>query len=231
MEDVNKRIERIEKRLATVEQLLRGYLANAPAPRDAGVLPAAPAAPDAWNAVTPAAAQVSLASSAATASEVAEAWPAAPERAAGQPHTPMRDGFAALRSTRAAPVRQAAGAEGMSSTTRLMGWCAGITFLLATTYFLKLVYDAGWLTPLRQMGLAYCTAIALIGAGWHLAKREHQYASYLPALGLVILYLTTFTGHLYYDLFARSSAILLVGVTTLLGIGLGRKFENSLYVV
>lgn len=117
------------------------------------------------------------------------------------------------------------------TATRLMAWCAGFTFILAALYFLKLVYDIGWLTPMRQMGIAYLAALALVSTGFYLEKKDHQYAAYLPAAGLVVLYLTTFTAHLYYHLLPHGTAIAIAGVITLLGIWLGRRFEQSVYVI
>ncbi len=122
-------------------------------------------------------------------------------------------------------------AEEPVSATRLMAWCAGLTFILAMIYFLKLVYDSGWLTPVRQIGLAYLAASGLITAGFFLEKRDRQYAAYLPAVGIVLLYLTTFTAHLYFHMFDRPASMVVIGIITLLGIWLGRKFDNSVYVI
>lgn len=117
------------------------------------------------------------------------------------------------------------------TATRLMAWCAGFTFILAALYFLKLVYDTGWLTPLRQVGISYLSAIALLSTGFYLEKKDHQYAAYLPAAGLVVLYLTTFVAHLYYQILPHGTAMAVVGAVTLLGIWLGRRFDQSVYVI
>jgi len=117
------------------------------------------------------------------------------------------------------------------TATRLMAWCAGFTFVLAALYFLKLVYDTGWLTPMRQVGIAYFGALALVCGGFYLEKKDHHYAAYLPAVGLVVLYLTTFMAHLYYHLLPHGTAMAMVGVITLLGIWLGRRFDQSVYVI
>lgn len=117
------------------------------------------------------------------------------------------------------------------SATQLMAWGAGIALLLAAVYFLKLVYDVGWLTPDRQLGLAGLTGIGLIATGIFLARIDREYAAYLPALGLVILYLTAYTGHLYYHLLSSQEAIVAVCAITLAGIWLGGRFDHSVFMV
>lgn len=117
------------------------------------------------------------------------------------------------------------------SATRALAWCAGLTFLLAMVYFLKLVYDAGWLTPMRQLGLAYSAAMVLMALGLWLEDEDRQYAAYLPAVGLVTLYMASYVGHLYYAVMERQTTIILLGLTTLLGIWLGRRFQHSIYLV
>jgi uncharacterized membrane protein len=117
------------------------------------------------------------------------------------------------------------------STTQLMAWAAGFALLLAAVYFLKLVYDVGWLTPERQLLLASMAGFSLIGIGVFFARIDRNYAAYLPALGLVVLFLTVYTAHLYYHLWNSESAIAATGAITVLGIWLGRRFNQSVYVI
>ena len=112
-----------------------------------------------------------------------------------------------------------------------MAWCAGITFILAAVYFLKLVYDTGWLTPVRQIAIAYLSGTALIVGSFYFDKKDKQYAAYLPAVGLVVLYLTTFVAHVNYGFYTHGPATALVAMTTLLGIWLSRRFNNSVYLI
>jgi hypothetical protein len=117
------------------------------------------------------------------------------------------------------------------STTQLMAWAAGFALLLAAIYFLKLVYDVGWLTPERQLLLASMAAFSLIGIGIFFARIDRNYAAYLPALGLIVLFLTVYTAHLYYHLWNAESAIAAISAITVLGIWLGRRFNQSVYVI
>jgi uncharacterized membrane protein len=71
----------------------------------------------------------------------------------------------------------------------------------------------------------------LIGAGYHLRERDARYASYLPGAGLVVLYMAGYAGHLYYGLYSQDSATILVIVTTFLGLGLFRVFQQDFFLV
>jgi uncharacterized membrane protein len=117
------------------------------------------------------------------------------------------------------------------SATQLMAWAAGFALLLAAVYFLKLVYDVGWLTAERQIILATLAGLALIAGGLFFARIDRAYAAYLPALGLIILYLAAYTAHLYYHLWSGQAAISAVSAVTLIGIWLGRRFDQSVYAL
>ena len=112
-----------------------------------------------------------------------------------------------------------------------MAWAAGFALLLAAIYFLKLVYDVGWLTPERQLLLASIAGFGLIGIGIFFARIDRNYAAYLPALGLVVLFLTVYTAHLYYHLWNSETAVAATSAITVLGIWLGRRFNQSVYVI
>jgi uncharacterized membrane protein len=149
--------------------------------------------------------------------------PAAPPSVSAQAPKPpprRRDRFEPRE-----PRRPAIGA------TQLMAWAASFAFILAATYFVKLVYDAGWLTPDRQIGLASLAGLALIGAGLALGALDRAYAAYLPAVGVVILYLALYAGHIQYDLFDPQYTYAQVVAITLAAIWLGRHFEAGVYAL
>jgi uncharacterized membrane protein len=84
---------------------------------------------------------------------------------------------------------------------------------------------------MRQVGLAYLSAGGLIAAGLYFRERARFYLSYLPAVGVVVLYLTTFAAGFVYHLFKPQVLMVVVGMVTLLGVWLGRQFRNSAYVL
>ncbi|MCR9092738.1 MAG: DUF2339 domain-containing protein [bacterium] len=133
------------------------------------------------------------------------------------------------RAARREPARRPRPSGPRLDPTQLMAWGASFAFILAAGYFVKLVYDAGWLTPERQIGLAGLCGIALIGGGLAFARVDRSYAAYLPAVGTVVLYLAVFSGHVFYDFFGLMTALAAVAAITLTAIWLGRRLGNSAY--
>lgn len=118
-----------------------------------------------------------------------------------------------------------------STATMLMAVGAALSFVLAAAYFIGLVYDAGWLTPPIQLGIALTAGLTLIVAGVVFARHDRDYASYLPAVGTIVLYLTVYGGHLFYDLIPGFAAMILIAGISVGALVLGRRFENSAYSV
>jgi uncharacterized membrane protein len=133
-----------------------------------------------------------------------------------------------------APGPTAAAASGrrrVSSASVLMAWGASASFLLAATYFVLLAIESGWLTPIRQLLIAIAFGLGMIGAGVWLSSRDRQYAAYLPAIGVSILYLSVYAGHLFYELIPTKVATVTIAVISLIAVGLGRRLGNSAYTL
>ena len=115
------------------------------------------------------------------------------------------------------------------TVTQILGWTGATALVLAVAYLIRLALDAGWLTPERQLGLAVLSGFALIGAGLKLRSADKQYASLLPAGGLVVLFLSIYGAHLYYHFIGVPMATGAVILTCLAALWLGRLFESELY--
>ena len=115
------------------------------------------------------------------------------------------------------------------SVTQILGWTGATALVLAVAYLIRLALDSGWLTPERQLGLAVLSGFALIGAGLKLRAVDRQYASLLPAGGLVILFLSIYGAHLYYHFIGVPTATGAVILTCLGALWLGRLFDSELY--
>jgi uncharacterized membrane protein len=113
--------------------------------------------------------------------------------------------------------------------TQILGWTGATALVLAVAYLIRLALDAGWLTPERQLGLAVISGFSLIGAGLWLRSSDRQYASLLPAGGLVVLFLSIYGAHLYYHLIGMHMAAGAVVLTCFFALWLGRLFESELY--
>ena len=146
-----------------------------------------------------------------------------PERDAVTPETPAK--------AKADVAPRVAARRMETSATQIMAWAASIAFILAAGYFVKLVYDAGWLTPERQIGLSVLVGLALVAGGMLLARLDRDYAAYMPSVGVVVLYLATYAGHIFYEMFGSQMALVAVGAITFGALWLGRRFDNSMYAL
>jgi uncharacterized membrane protein len=110
-----------------------------------------------------------------------------------------------------------------------LGMIAVICFVLAAGFIIKLSIESGWLTPERQIGLAVLFGMGLIAAGLRLAGADREYAAFLPAAGVVVLYLAAFAAHRLYSLITFETALGVVGVVSGFCIWLYLEIKHDLY--
>ena len=67
-------------------------------------------------------------------------------------------------------------------------------------------FEHGWLTPPRQLTIATAFGLGLVTGGTWFSGRDRLYAAYLPAVGVGVLYLTVYAGHLLYGLLPTTVA-------------------------
>lgn len=115
------------------------------------------------------------------------------------------------------------------NSSNLLGIIAIICFVLAAGFIIKLSIDSGWLTPIRQIVIATLFGFSLIGVGLRLAAIDREYASLLPATGIVILYLSAFAAYRLYFLVSFETAMLLSSAVSVLCISLYFKVKNDVY--
>ena len=113
--------------------------------------------------------------------------------------------------------------------TQILGWTGATALVLAMAYLIRLALDAGWLTPERQLALAVLSGFSLIATGLRLRASDHEYASLLPAGGLVVLFLSIYGAHLHYHFISIHLATGAVVLTCLGALWLGKLFESELY--
>jgi uncharacterized membrane protein len=123
------------------------------------------------------------------------------------------------------------GEERPALVTSVLGWAGALAFVLAASYLIKLAIDAGWLTPARQVAMAAISGLLLIGAGLALRGFNRQYAGLLPAGGIVILFLSIYGGHLYYELIEMNATIAAVALVCVASLWLCRMFNSDLYAL
>ena len=117
------------------------------------------------------------------------------------------------------------------SVTAVLGWAGIAAVVLAAAYLIKLGVELGWLTPTRQVVMTVLGGLGLIGAGLALRNADREYAGYLPAGGIAILFLAVYGAHLYYRLIPGNLATLGVVGICLGSLALCRLFHNDLYAL
>jgi len=117
------------------------------------------------------------------------------------------------------------------SVTRILGWGGGMALVLAVVYLIRLAIVGGWLTPTRQITAAVLLGFTLIAAGLKLRKTDREYASLLPAAGIVVLFLSVYGAHLYYGLTGATTAGVCVITVCVLSLFLCHIFASQLYAL
>ncbi|MGD9889019.1 MAG: DUF2339 domain-containing protein [Halothiobacillaceae bacterium] len=128
-------------------------------------------------------------------------------------------------------VKPPARREHNVDATQLLGWSGATALVLAAIYLIRLGIDSGWLTPVRQLSLAAFGGAALIVGGILLRRLDRQYASFLPAAGVVVLFATVYGAHLYYGLIGGEAAAFGVVAIALLALWLGALFVSEVYAL
>jgi uncharacterized membrane protein len=112
-----------------------------------------------------------------------------------------------------------------------LGAVAVICFVLAAGFIIKLSLDSGWLTPTRQIGLALMLGFGLVAAGLALLDADRDYASLLPAAGVIVLYAAVFAAHRFYSLLPFESAIAVSAMVSGLCVWLYTRIRSDIYPV
>jgi uncharacterized membrane protein len=121
--------------------------------------------------------------------------------------------------------------ETKNSASFFLGIVGVFCFILAAAFLIKLAIDSGWLTPMRQMGLAVFFGLTLILAGLRFRDSDVEYLSMLPGAGVVILYMTAYAGKMYYGMYDGLHAMLYVSIVSLVCFVLYRFFTQNFYVI
>lgn len=130
----------------------------------------------------------------------------------------------------AARVQPAAvSTEPMIGMGGVLGFVAVLCFVLAGAYMVRFALDAGLLTPERQILLAILLGGGLIVAGLKLPKSD--YASYLPAGGILVLLLACFGASSLYQLISPLLSLVLVAGVSAVSVLLFHHYRSSIYAI
>jgi len=132
------------------------------------------------------------------------------------------------KTTSSIPVAES---DSRSGVTTILGWAGATALVAAAAYLIRLAIDSGWLTPIRQIALAELGGLLLIVSGLVLRRSDREYASLLPAGGIVILFLATYAAHVYFGLIDAPVAGATVMLICVLALWLCRVFGNLMFAL
>lgn len=112
-----------------------------------------------------------------------------------------------------------------------LGFVASVCFVLAAGFIVKLSIDSGWLTHEKQLFVATLFGMALFAAGIIISNADRVYASFLPAAGAAILYMTCFAAYEYYLLISFQTVIAITSIVSGISIWFYIRFKHDIYAI
>lgn len=98
---------------------------------------------------------------------------------------------------------------------KLFNWVGIIFVTFAVAFFLKLAFDNQWIGPTARVAIGAVAGAVLLGLGERLQRRGlKQYAFVLSGGGILILYLSIYAAHNFYQLVSQPPAFLLMALVT-----------------
>ncbi len=104
---------------------------------------------------------------------------------------------------------------------KLAGWVGAIVLVIGVGLGIKYAYDQGWfggVPPVVKLSLLSFAGFALIGTGEYVYRRISKIsATGLFGAGVATLFLVSYAGHGYYQLYEQKTAFTLMAMSTLVG--------------
>src|SRR5256885_1687520 len=101
------------------------------------------------------------------------------------------------------------------------GWVGAVVVVIGAAMGIKFAYDQHWfevLPPAGRLAMMSLFAFGLIGAGEFVYRRVHHFAAAsLFGAGVASLFLVSYAGFGYYQLYEQQTAFLLMGLSTVVG--------------
>lgn len=140
--------------------------------------------------------------------------PTAPVR---EPSPSPQHSVQAVRNTRPAAALPASFSWEYFIGAKLLSWIGGFVLFLGTGFFVKYSIDNDLISPEWRVTLTYLAAAVLLGAGLSRLRRKYPILSgTLTSTGILVLYLATCAGRMFYQLpfFTPAMATILLAATT-----------------
>ncbi len=130
---------------------------------------------------------------------------------------PSRHSLQPVRNARPAPSRPASFSWEYFIGAKLLSWIGGFVLFLGTGFFVKYSIDNDLISPEWRVTLTYLAAAGLLGAGLSRLRKKYPILSgTLTSTGILVLYLATCAGRMFYELpfFTTAIATVLLAATT-----------------
>ncbi|MEM6314427.1 MAG: DUF2339 domain-containing protein, partial [Planctomycetota bacterium] len=129
------------------------------------------------------------------------------------------------KPTPARPV-QSGGLE-QAIGLKLAGWVGALVVVVGAAMGVKFAHDAGWFgktPPELRMVLMALGGFGLIGAGEWVYRRVNTLSAVgLFAAGIALLFVVSYTGYGFLDVYGQTTAFVLMAVTALIGAGVAAR--------
>lgn len=123
------------------------------------------------------------------------------------------------------------GRHKLFSITSVLGWSGSSALVLAFVSLIRLALDNGWLSPERQIGLAVIGGVLLIAAGLSLRNYDIRYAAFLPAGGVVTIFLAIYGARAQSGLIGTEAAMAWMIVVSAISLWIGRLFVSDFFAL
>lgn len=123
------------------------------------------------------------------------------------------------------PVRQ--GELEQTIGLKWAGWIGAVVLVIGAVFGIKFGYDQGWfgfVTPAVRLGFLAIAGLGLIGAGeWVYRKVNVLSATGLFGAGVAVLFVVSYAGYGYFDLYGQSAAFCCMAISTVIGTLVARR--------
>ncbi len=112
-----------------------------------------------------------------------------------------------------------------------LGLISFMCFIAAGLFVIKMGFQRGWFTPIRQLTAAAVLGLGLIATGIRFRHIDRQYFAYLPATGASILYVTAVAGHSLLNVWPAMLSLALLVLISVAIIGLQIFVNHPSFVI
>ncbi|MHC4252700.1 MAG: DUF2339 domain-containing protein, partial [Planctomycetota bacterium] len=147
------------------------------------------------------------------------------------PAVPVADGGWAKREAEAAKRAAEARAEWWQWFEETVGkrwttWAGAVLVIVAMGLGVKLAFERDWLPPIARVLLGIVLGVAVVAVGVRFIRRDMRALGQgLVGTGIAILYVSSYGGLAYYEVYNRYIAFVLLLLTTAAGMALAVRFD------